>query len=608
MKGCYVLFLAMLAVKSIKMETLMETDMENGENNYDLDAEYTENEEDVVESNEPAMLEEDDEDEDNKARHFKEIQLYTTDERCAEIGVCSGFDYGEKDVVVSFEQKPEIRFTSDTTYRVKDNKDYLTLTFINSKFANFPLRLFYAFQVEELDMRNCSIEKIKWDNFLRGDKLTILLLSENLITTINPMLFSNVENLSFLFLDSNRIETLYNDSFKGIEKLNFLDLHDNLIEILPSEVFSHLPSLQQLNLAGNRLTVIKYNLFSECPHLFSIHLQRNSLSEIQDYAFQNQNNIKYLDISNNPELEVLVVSNIKVENLWIKNCSLYRVNIYGQAVHVDLQQNRITELYFNHPEYLETLRLKDNSLEQISSLALAKNLRTLDVSNNPQLKTLPDLMQINSLERLDLSNITLKEIPITVMASPNSLRSLNVSSNQLQEIDPMNFKYFEGLSQFYIHNNNWNCYNLQILMEMVLKPLKISYTHDEFDDNFPGEYMQGIKCMYRLEEPDEYYADNSQQMENSAQYDYSALKDDSRTLSDSNENDNSAALTTLQYNQLKFDNAKEVEKLRREFKAIIGIYEQKFAAVLNKLNSIDSRLKEFEQFNQTMWQQVSILV
>ncbi|KAM7361357.1 uncharacterized protein ACRADG_011443 [Cochliomyia hominivorax] len=593
MKGFKLIFVLILVIRAIKTQSDEEEVPSKEEPIIELEGVVED--EDVIKSAEESeiigdtsiSLDDNDDDDDAEGRRLRVVEILTSDERCNDVGVCSDMQYGDKDVVVSFKHNPEIRFTSGTTYKIKDPKDYSTLTFINSKFFTFPLNLFYAFKVQELDIRNCSMETVKWDNFLMAEKLIILLLSENLLTEIPSSLFSLAENLSFLFLDSNRISILHNESFKGLTKLSYLDLHNNLIEILPSEIFSHVPNIQQINLAENRLKSIEHILFTDNPHLFSIHLQRNDLQEIQEYAFQNQNNLKYLDISNNPQLEAFVSSNLKVENLWAKNCSLKRINIYGEAVHVDLQQNRIQELYFSKPEYLETLSLKDNALEQISSLAATTSLRTLDVSNNPLLKTLPDLWQINSLERLDLSNTSLKEIPISALASPHKLRSLNVSCNLIEEFNPLNFKYLESLSQFYIHRNNWNCYNLQMLMDIVVKPLKISYTRDIYDKDFPGEYIHGIQCMYRLEQLSEDYNEG-----------YGSSSQQQRMYNMAPEN----------IAEIKFENAKEVEKLRREFKAIIGFYEKKLSYILEKLNDLDSRLKGFERFNKTMWHQVSVVV
>ncbi|XP_023307275.2 leucine-rich repeat-containing G-protein coupled receptor 5 [Lucilia cuprina] len=584
MKGFKLLLLVIMAIKAIKMETDLDT---NEENYYDYDEKEKVTETTTTTTTTEVKMAEVEEE---KKRFSIQVELYSDDERCSDIGVCSGMYYGNREILVTFNRKYEIRFTTDTTYRIKEEKKYFTLTFINSKFSNFPLNLFYTFNIQELDFRNCSLESLTWDSFLKSENLSILLLSENLLSEIKPELFTLAENLSFLFLDSNRLSVLHKDSFKGLTKLNYLDLHHNLLETLPVDIFSPLTSIQQINLAENRLKIITNSLFANNPRLFSIHLQQNALSEIQDVAFQEQLVLKYLDISHNPQLEVLVVGNIRVENLWAKNCSINRVNIYGEAVHVDFQQNSIKELYFSNPEYLETLRLKDNALEQISSLAQTLNLRYLDLSNNPQLITLPNVWQINSLERLDLSNTSLKEIPINVMASINQLKSLNVSYNLIEEINPLNFKYFEKLSQFYIHHNNWNCYNLQMLMDMVIKPLQISYTRDEYDDNFPGEYIQGIKCLYRLEQDDEYYVDSQQEE------------------TKSKENFDISPSSIQEYNRLNFEQQKELQKLRHEFKVIFNLYEQKFALVLNKLNDMDARLKEFERFNQTLWKDVSIVV
>uniref|UniRef100_A0A1A9ZCC7 Uncharacterized protein n=1 Tax=Glossina pallidipes TaxID=7398 RepID=A0A1A9ZCC7_GLOPL len=522
--------------------------------------------------------EEEEEEEEWQARHLQEERV-SLDERCL-LNKCYNYDFASAQVVAFFENKPKIRFINGNTYDIHEAKHYSNLIFLHSKFYNFPLNLFYASKVEELDMRNCSVAHLTWENFLMADNLSILLLSENHLTEIKSTTFAYAPNLSFLFLDGNFISRLRGDSFKGLNKLTYLDLHDNRLENLPSDVFNYLPALQQLNLADNRLRYIGNEIFEMNVRLNSVIMANNLLQSLGEYAFANQPHLKLLDISHNKPLKYLV-GNMRVEHLWARNCSLTRVNIYGEAINVNLQQNHIMELYFTQPESLETLNLQANSLQQIASLTQVVNLRTLDLSHNPQLEAVPDLWQIDSLERLDLSNTSLQQLPLLALATSRHLQSLNISSNLLEEIDPPNFHSLRQLTSFYIHNNNWNCYNLQLVMDLLIKPFQIVYTRDDPDDEFPGTYINGIKCMYRLPEM-------SEEREFFAQLKRSPLSD---IDVDSNNSDN--------------DSTNNVEELRSELKAIVGIYEQKFAKIIAKLEDLESRLLPFEMANKTIWQHIT---
>lgn len=543
-------------------------------------------------------------------RSLKEIDIDMLQDKCVK-GECHNLIYDDPSEVVFFESKPGIRFTSKRTYSFKKPQEYEILKFIDSKFANFPLNLFYSLKIQELDIRNCSIQSLSWDNFLMADRLSILLLSDNDIVEIKPMTFNSAENLAFLFLDGNDIDTLFPDSFKKLSKLFMLDLHNNRLSTLPDEIFSHLPSLHQVNLAGNRLRVISDVIFLNNLRLSSVNLDYNRIEKLGDYTFQNQQAMDYIGLSHNSPLENLV-GNMRVDNLWVRNCSISRVNIYGKAKNVDLQKNRITELYFSQPESLETLRLSDNALTQIASLSQATNLQIFDVSNNPKLQTFPEYWQADSLEVLDLSNTSLTAIPITIMEASERLQSLNVSNNRLTHIDPGHFKYFEKLNHFYIHRNNWNCYSLQLIMDILIKPWKISYTWDEYDDNFPGEYIGGIKCMFRLEEDEEEDDDDADQvndLENIINDPLSLNDLTSRLTQALNSNDEMSDSSQLQREDTpSAEQSANLDILRSEFKAIVGIYEQKFLYMANRIDDLDRRLKAFEQYNQTMWQHVTITI
>uniref|UniRef100_W8B7S9 Leucine-rich repeat-containing G-protein coupled receptor 6 n=1 Tax=Ceratitis capitata TaxID=7213 RepID=W8B7S9_CERCA len=513
--------------------------------------------------------------------------IKTLDDNCLE-GFCYNFHYGDLNEVAFFDVKTEVRINKDeTTYDIVNARNYDTLVFENSTFARFPLHLFYAVSVKELDVRNCSIKAVTWECFLMAQGLRILLLSNNRLESIEPGTFDFANDLQYLFLDSNRLSNLQRESFKGLTQLRYLEMSRNQLTELPNGLFDTLTALEELRLDDNRLRKLTNKIFPNNLNLLILSAGANRLEEIEDHTFRRQDKLIILDVTNNPELRTLVLL-LQLQNLAASNCALTRVNIYGYVRNVDLSNNRITELYFAQPDVLTTLSLRNNSLEQIASLSRATNLQVLELCDNPNMSTLPSPWLANSLTRLNLGNTGLKQLPVEAIAEQTQLIYLNVSHNHLREINPQNFKYLENLTRFDIRGNDWNCYNLNVLMDMLLKPHAIIYGNDDMDAEFPGEYINGIACMYRIE---------NWSVDDSA----AAAGSDQQTME-------SMGNTVFRLAQLQKQPQEEVESLRRELKAIVSIYEQKFDRAFQLIEDLNARLRAFENLNATLFQHVTITV
>ncbi|XP_011203142.2 leucine-rich repeat-containing protein 15 [Bactrocera dorsalis] len=511
--------------------------------------------------------------------------IKSMDDKCLE-SYCYNFHYGRLDEVAFFDIKTEVRINKEaTTYDIVNARNYDTLIFENSTFARFPLHLFYAVSIKELDMRNCSIEVVTWECFLMAQNLRILLLSNNRLQVITESTFKYASDLQYLFLDSNRLLQLDSDSFDGLTSLRYLDMSNNRLTQLPKGLFDDLTALEELRLDNNRIHTLNNQLFTNNVNLLILSMCDNQLKHIDDNTFRRQSKFIILDIGNNRELHTLVLM-LQLQNLIAANCALTRVNIYGYVRNVDLSYNHIQELYFAQPEVLKTLTLRNNSLEQVASLTRATELQVLDLCDNPQLGTLPTPWLASALKRLNLGNCGLQQLPIETIATQPELSFLNVSHNQLREINPQNFKYLEKLRNFDIRGNDWNCYNLNILMDMLLKPQNIAYGHDVMDSEFPGEYINDIACMYRIEDTEE-------------------VEDVGTT---SNVQPNSIANTVGALAQLQKYPEQELESFRRELKAIVGIYEQKFDRAFQQIEDLNARLRAFENINATLFQHVTITV
>ncbi|XP_017074643.2 protein artichoke [Drosophila eugracilis] len=526
------------------------------------------------------------EDEDNPARILLVSSLEGHCQTEGQVTTCRGFNFEDEEERATFDLPTEVRIREDgTTYEVGNEDPSRTLIFENCTFTNFPLRLFYTLEVTELDMRGCGIRFIYWENFSIGaDKLVILLLTDNKIQMLPSKTFRGAGNLEFLFLNRNKLNKLQAGAFDNLNKLQYLDLTENLLEDLPMNIFSELKSLMHVGLADNQLTIIESDLFAQNPGLLSVNMQSNRIREVGEYAFRSQgrdHQMQYVDLSHNPKLTVLLL-NINATNLTVRNCSLDRVNLYGSVTNVDLSNNRVRELYFPASEALEHLVLRNNSLVQLASLSRVPRLRHLDVADNPQLGQLPKGWQTPHLEMLVLRNTGQVELPLEALQGMPNLQKLDISGNNLTEIDPSSFATLSQLTHFYIHGNNWNCFSLTTIMDVLIRANGITYTIDDYNPNFPGEYFHGIACMYRLSE--------KEPLDSSGSSEISASVESTPKLGSAN------------------SDPSEVEKLRQELKAVVQHFEAKFDFIFGQLSQLNEQMQAFEVLNKTVWSQVTLSI
>ncbi|TDG52085.1 hypothetical protein AWZ03_001366 [Drosophila navojoa] len=499
-------------------------------------------------------------------------------------GRCNGFNFQEPEELAFFELSTQVRIASDgATYELGEKQPLATLIMENSTFVNFPLHLFYELPLlSELDMRHCRIKHVSWECFLAADKLKILLLSDNAISELDENVFNYATGLEFIFLNNNRLSRLHPDAFKGLQQLRHLDLNDNRLEELPEGLFADLSMLHHLTIANNRLRSISNDLLAKNERLQTIILQGNHLRQLGEYAFSSAPKLLVLDVSHNEPLEVLVL-NLSSGYLLASNCSLHRVNIFGVVNNVDLGDNRVQELYFTSSEALEDLVLRNNSLVQLATLSQVPRLRRLNVANNPNLRELPSEWETPKLERLDLSNTGLEQLPQAVLRGMPQLRKLNVSVNKISDIDPRSFQNLSQLTHFFIHANNWNCYNLKLVMEMLIEEHGITYVPDRVDDKFPGIYINGIACMYRLPEREQLQVES-----------------DSESLQPASSSHSSSSAS------MEYREDSEVEKLRNEFKSVVQHMESKFDSVFAQLKILNAKMRSLERINSTLFSKMTI--
>lgn len=182
------------------------------------------------------------------------------------------------------------------------------------------------FKAHDLPYRTESID-LSWNRFqyvpkLRGEHLKILILSYNLIVSIEEAVFQGTPKLQQLDLSSNRIEGISLNAFQYLSSLERLDLSKNFIKVINPNVLSPMENLKSLFLSENDLneTFSKYDLFLKLgaptdleilemnycnvenvnlkygAGLKRITLRYNNFTEVPDVPRA----VEYLDFSGNP--------------------------------------------------------------------------------------------------------------------------------------------------------------------------------------------------------------------------------------------------------------------------------------------------------------------
>ena len=262
--------------------------------------------------------------------------------------------------------------------------------------------------------------------------------------------------------DLEKIKVLLSDNYtKNVNSLQGIEYLTNLKAVVLANVkqenldFSYNKRLEVLlvNVNHNRYTVQKTTK--------SLNLSQNTmLRELSVTLASEDSNLDYSHLNN---LNTIVITESKIKNI------ILPTNVRK----VDLGANHITDIDLSHYHNLEYLNLAGNSISQIDltklynlkhlnlnstllnqELDLSKNIKLekfylageninikkLDLSNNPNLKTIyimrSNLKKINLVNNLNLVNLTL---------SSTTLEELDLSKNLSLNIADLNANHISNL-------------------------------------------------------------------------------------------------------------------------------------------------------------------
>ncbi|VDM61488.1 unnamed protein product [Angiostrongylus costaricensis] len=395
---------------------------------------------------------------------------------------------------------------------------------------NMPYPPHFVFHptLQVLHINRCGLQELSAHTLLPLPNLVVLNLADNHLTTLPKNLLRSLKHLRILNLARNQIANISHLSNMLAENvvLEKLDLSENPISFSTVNSFI-LPSVQlflsHANLAFINSTAMIFHPSEICPkevgcrilplsradlaRLDNLDVSENIL-EVDISALNALSNANYLDFSHThlpldftiwleekSRVKYLNLSNAKIHlygDSWsVCGRELKQLDISGLGLkRLQLNPNCVLKTVFARNNLLETSHLEGRSLEQLHidrnlftdwlippPGVILENLRSLTISSNlltyippHALSYFPNLQhldvsrnQINQIDHLAFPSLGMQLISIdlsfnklSILPHPvlPSLNYLDISSNEIVTLDPMFFIAMPLLQHLKLTNNS----------------------------------------------------------------------------------------------------------------------------------------------------------
>ena len=178
--------------------------------------------------------------------------------------------------------------------------------------------------LSKLSLSENNITSLEPLILIKSKFLEELYLDSNSISNLDPLKNINISNLNNLILYSNKISSI--DCLSGLSftKLNQLNLYNNKVSNIDALANIYMPKLQILHLGFNKIKNIDILEKVYFPELISLNLNRNEISNIDVLKKSTFPKLEKLDFFDNNISDISVISKVnfpclKELNLWINN-------------------------------------------------------------------------------------------------------------------------------------------------------------------------------------------------------------------------------------------------------------------------------------------------
>ncbi|XP_067145416.1 uncharacterized protein [Centruroides vittatus] len=329
------------------------------------------------------------------------------------------------------------------TFDVRISTIHISYTTERLNFERMTLRGVPSFQKLILDgLRTDGLLQLILEDL---PSFTLCQITNHNFTSFTRRPFQRLTNLRTLRIMFGILEDLPEDLFYGMVNLQQLLLKDNRIKKIPPLLFRNLWRLVDLDISGNRIGELTEDLFFNLSNLKTLHIRSNKLKVLPENLLRYVPSLYIFDIVGNTEITSLPKALLKgetyLETFNALNCSI---------VYLD-------ESFFSHSQRLRIVILTKNHLKRIPSGLFnnTKNLRSLMLGINKLTSLSPAVFyHLSRLEVLQLSLNNLQQLPKDIFKRMSSLSKLDLADNNLQYIHQDTFLPLINLKEVSLFYNN----------------------------------------------------------------------------------------------------------------------------------------------------------
>ncbi len=259
----------------------------------------------------------------------------------------------------------DIRFIKDLAF---SNLSHLIQLHLGSnKISGLSAKTFVGLRgLKTLFMRNNRLYELESETFSGGalPKLELLILASCRIVRIAPDAFQGATSLTMLDLSDNMLTSPV--QFLGHLKIDTLNLSANHVENLSNSPFQYLTRLETLSLSHNQIFNLSVTAFRGLAQLTLLDLNNNSISSIDSGTLEVSDRLIELDLSSNslrsaPEgaFPWGSLSKLRVHgNPWTCDCRTKW--LHNQPVVIEWNLN--SNLRYTNHTFIQNFRCKHSQL------------------------------------------------------------------------------------------------------------------------------------------------------------------------------------------------------------------------------------------------------
>lgn len=349
-------------------------------------------------------------------------------------------------------------------YERKSLTEAFQIVFSSCELPQIPQQFFERLtEARHIYLTHSGLSVVRKEDFPNESKVEKLVLSNNDLEELPAFLLSRLPNIAVVDFQYNRIGRIHADAFHATHiTIKSVILAHNNIEVIDQHLFDELINLEKLDLSHNFIKVFEPILYP-LRKLNVLHLDSNQIRQLNCNAvFNLQANDTMIDVSMN-QLEEIDWNcdsssdyiSINLDDNHLARLDFPNTKLANGLRWIHASRNRISTISFGRKMVnLRQLDVANNSLSSVSNIfENCRNLKALDLSFNGNVN-ISSISKLKGIKFLYLNNINLRSIDLNVMSRFENLQHLDISHNELREIDFDTLSTpFRHLTELRLHNN-----------------------------------------------------------------------------------------------------------------------------------------------------------